>query len=95
MFPFFKRRDEGPLAVEDAVFTPEDIFVLLGGLSTSGASPRSLETSISAVSKPRALRLGASDWLSASDLEASWMIQGSHVLDFRRLSRLLLGMACL
>ena len=30
MFPFFKRRDEGPLAVEDAVFTPEDIFVLLG-----------------------------------------------------------------
>ena len=35
MFPFFKRRDEGPLAVEDAVFTPEDVFVLLG------ESPRS------------------------------------------------------
>lgn len=30
MFTFFKRREEAPLAVNEAVFTPEDIFVLLG-----------------------------------------------------------------
>ena len=45
MFPFFKRRDEGPLAVEDAVFTPEDIFVLLGeslDLGCFAAQPRNL-----------------------------------------------------
>ena len=45
MFPFFKRRDEGPLAVEDAVFTPEDIFVLLGeslDLGYFAAQPRNL-----------------------------------------------------
>ena len=45
MFPFFKRRDEGPLAVEDAVFTPEDVFVLLGeslDLGCFAAQPRNL-----------------------------------------------------
>ena len=45
MFPFFKRRDDGPLSVEDAVFTPEDIFVLLGeslDLGCFAAQPRNL-----------------------------------------------------
>lgn len=45
MFSFFKRRKEGPLAVEDAVFTPEDIFVLLGeslDLGCFAAQPRNL-----------------------------------------------------
>ncbi len=45
MFPFFKRHDEGPLAVEDAVFTSEDIFVLLGeslDLGCFAAQPRNL-----------------------------------------------------
>lgn len=45
MFPFFKRREEGPLAVEDAVFTSEDIFVLLGeslDLGCFAAQPRNL-----------------------------------------------------
>ena len=45
MFPFFKRRDEGPLAVEDAVFTSEDIFVLPGeslDLGCFAAQPRNL-----------------------------------------------------
>ena len=46
MFPFFKRRDEGPLVVEDAVFTPEDIFVLLGeslDIGCFAAQPRNLD----------------------------------------------------
>ena len=45
MFSFFKRREEGPLAVEDAVFTSEDIFVLLGeslDLGYFAAQPRNL-----------------------------------------------------
>ena len=45
MFSFFKRRDEGPIAVEDAVFTPEDVFVLLGeslDLGCFAAQPRNL-----------------------------------------------------
>ena len=45
MFPFFKRRDEGPIAVEDAVFTSEEIFVLLGeslDIGCFAAQPRNL-----------------------------------------------------
>ena len=45
MFSFFKRQEEGPLAVEDAVFTSEDIFVLLGeslDLGYFAAQPRNL-----------------------------------------------------
>ena len=58
MFSFFKKRDDGPLAVEDVVLSPEDVFVLLGeslDLGYFAAQPRNLDLD-------RFVKEGSSAW---------------------------------